>query len=144
MIEIRPAYAEDQDDLAAIYAATYRATFPEEPAAHSEPAAYRLAILGETQYLASRGGRSLGFASVFWPENFVHSLYIHPEAQGQGLGRALIAYLLALGCGPIELKTDAANNRALGFYRHIGFREIGAGKGEFGEWRRFRAYPSLE
>ncbi len=54
---------------------------------------------------------------------------LHPRAQGRGLGRRLMDVLLdALrdrGASGVHLGVDAANHRAIGFYTHLGFTEIG-------------------
>lgn len=53
-----------------------------------------------------------------------------PEAQGRGWGRRLIDHLLAslhdAGSPGVHLGTSAANTRAIAFYRHLGFTELGA------------------
>lgn len=50
-----------------------------------------------------------------------------PRAQGHGLGRALMARLIAAlattGAPGLHLGAAAGNQRAIGFYRHLGFAE---------------------
>ncbi|GAB6897277.1 GNAT family N-acetyltransferase [Kineosporia succinea] len=66
------------------------------------------------------------------PELAGHPAHLHidllPRAQGGGLGRQLIATFLrelaAAGVPAVHLGVDPANVRALGFYAHLGFREI--------------------
>lgn len=52
-----------------------------------------------------------------------------PVAQGRGWGRRLMAHLFAAlreaGVGGVQLGVGGANARALGFYRRLGFSEIG-------------------
>ncbi len=52
-----------------------------------------------------------------------------PRAQGRGLGRRMIATLLgalhARGVGGVHLEMSAFNERALGFYQHLGFHVLG-------------------
>jgi ribosomal protein S18 acetylase RimI-like enzyme len=51
------------------------------------------------------------------------------RARGRGLGRLLIDRLLgelrARGVPGVHLGVDAANTNAIGFYGHLGFREVG-------------------
>ncbi|MEM9188116.1 MAG: GNAT family N-acetyltransferase [Myxococcota bacterium] len=55
----------------------------------------------------------------------VFGLGVHPEYQGQGLGRALMTYLIAhaevRGLRRLELYVRADNPRAIGLYRSLGF-----------------------
>jgi ribosomal protein S18 acetylase RimI-like enzyme len=52
-----------------------------------------------------------------------------PRAQGGGHGRALmrrlLAELAAAGSPGVHVEVDPANRRALGFYRRLGFRDVG-------------------
>ena len=54
-----------------------------------------------------------------------------PRAQGRGLGRALmereLAALTEAGCAGVFLGVSPRNDRALAFYRHIGFQFEAAG-----------------
>ncbi|MBO9465168.1 GNAT family N-acetyltransferase [Tropicibacter sp. R15_0] len=56
-------------------------------------------------------------------------LYVHPSAQGRGLGRALmqVAEEAArdLGLLQVELCVDATNHGAIGLYKSCGFVQIG-------------------
>ena len=53
-----------------------------------------------------------------------------PPAQGAGWGRRLMATLFEVlaadGSPGVHWGVSARNTRALGFYRHLGFRELGA------------------
>jgi ribosomal protein S18 acetylase RimI-like enzyme len=67
-------------------------------------------------------------------EQFPAHLHIDilPRGQGHGVGRRLIATLLdALrnrGVSGVHLGVGATNTRAIGFYRHLGFRAAEPGK----------------
>jgi len=62
-----------------------------------------------------------------------HPSHLHvdllPEAQGQGWGRRLVeaelASLAAAGSAGVHLGVSARNERAIGFYRALGFAELG-------------------
>jgi ribosomal protein S18 acetylase RimI-like enzyme len=51
-----------------------------------------------------------------------------PQVRGLGLGRTLIAQLLAelrgRGVAGVHLGVDVANTNGIGFYEHLGFREV--------------------
>jgi ribosomal protein S18 acetylase RimI-like enzyme len=59
----------------------------------------------------------------------VHSLYVHPDAGRAGIGRRLLgaaeAELAADGCARARLWVFAANEAAIAFYRHAGWRADG-------------------
>ncbi len=54
---------------------------------------------------------------------------LRPEAQGRGWGRRMIDHLLAslrdAGSIGVHLGASTANTRAIAFYRHLGFTELG-------------------
>jgi ribosomal protein S18 acetylase RimI-like enzyme len=58
---------------------------------------------------------------------------LHARARGKEFGRALVERLLAdlrgRGVRGVHLGVDAANANAIGFYRHLGFNEIGSEPG---------------
>ncbi len=59
----------------------------------------------------------------------VWSVAVAPEAQGQGLGRALLAFAEAeagrRGCSTIRLFTNERFTENLALYRRLGYRETG-------------------
>ena len=58
----------------------------------------------------------------------VHKIYIHPEAQGKGLGRSLINHAIDVAFD-LDLTSIHLNvnrfNKAVDFYKNIGFKVIG-------------------
>lgn len=66
-----------------------------------------------------------------------HPAHLHidllPEAQGLGAGRRLIdtfcAALVARGVPGVHLGASDRNTRAIAFYRHVGFTDLGTGPG---------------
>ena len=122
---IRRAGPADQAACAAIFVATVGATFPNEPPE-------------EEQWVALVGHEIIGYISVYWPTNFIHSLYVLPTYQGQGAGRALLRTVLRAARGDMELKTDKGNARAYAFYARYGWRVVGEGVAATGPWWRLR------
>lgn len=63
-----------------------------------------------------------------------HCAHLHidllPQAQGRGLGRALIDWLFVqladLGAEGVHLAVDSRNTAAIGFYEHLGFTRWGS------------------
>lgn len=69
-------------------------------------------------WLAERDGRTLGFICLL--KDHIAALFVDPDAQGQGIGRALLDH--AASRHPrmtLEVYTD--NTSAMGFYEHYGF-----------------------
>ena len=64
-----------------------------------------------------------------YPGGEVHAIYLLPEAQGKGLGRALfeeaLRFLEETGQTPVWVWVIEANERARGFYRRMGGVEAG-------------------
>ncbi len=137
-IEVRRATLSDEAECARIFIETVTATFPNEPAEGKTAAAFASSIVGEEQWIVCRHEKIIGYISVYWPTNFIHSLYILPRYQGAGAGRALLDAMQRRAKGDLELKTDKANERAFAFYRRRGWRVVGEGIAVTGAWWRMR------
>jgi ribosomal protein S18 acetylase RimI-like enzyme len=63
------------------------------------------------------------------PVTKVHKIYILPEAQGKGLGKALFEYIaresVKKGNGRLSLNVNRNNTKALKFYQNNGFEIVG-------------------
>lgn len=79
-------------------------------------------------------GSRLGFATVSHSTHFtgvgqayIGELATDEAAEGQGVGKALAEaceqWAREQGFGILALSTGAANERALGFYRHMGYQD---------------------
>ena len=80
------------------------------------------------------GGRLVGYAGIGllgrgeYAESEVHTIAVEPEAQGLGIGRRLLAALLAEADahgGPVFLDVRVGNTPAIGLYESVGFHTIG-------------------
>ncbi len=85
-------------------------------------------VLVEEKYLpnaeswvACHGQTPIGFVSLLG--SHVGGLFVAPDHQGQGIGRALIAHALALR-GELRLNVYVRNAKAFSFYKSLGFREL--------------------
>ena len=103
---------------------------PDYPAAVIEavvegngPAAIRERSDKQEDYLARRGGRPVGYGAV--KQNEIGHLFVHPDAAGQGVGSALVAFSEGLVRERgFETIIVYASLSALGFYEKRGFRRV--------------------
>ena len=135
---LRVARDTEHNACARVFLAGYRQAFPDHPSDYYVPQRYYESIAGEEQWVAEVGGEIVAVLSIFWPENFIHSLYVAPDWQGRGIGRRLLTAVLTNARGDCELKCDRANEPAIAFYRHLGWREVGEGTADTGPWIRWR------
>ena len=151
---IRPSTVADLPALTAIYThhvlqgtGTFELDVPDE----AEMARRRQAVLdnGLPWLVAERGGTVLGYAYAnhFRPRRAYRfcledSIYLAPAAQGQGIGRLLLAELLAQceARGARQMLAvigDSANAGSIGVHRALGFEHTGVLKAsgwKFGRW----------
>jgi GNAT superfamily N-acetyltransferase len=75
--------------------------------------------------LATRNPASPGEAPVV----DLQRIYVLPDMQGQGVGRALLAGTLKTwrDAGRIRLEVHRENGRAIAFYQRVGFRQVSTG-----------------
>ena len=84
--------------------------------------------------VAERAGELLGFAVVvaIAGEAELESIAVAPEAERQGVGRLILGHLLDLAqkenLSRILLEVRASNQRAIGFYRALGWQATGVRK----------------
>ena len=89
---------------------------------------------GHAVLVAETGGTILGFVTVspgrHWSgasEPSIGELVVVPEAEGQGIGAALVEAAMAHarreGHSRISVSTGAANGRARALYRRLGFED---------------------
>jgi len=153
-LTIRPASDADLPAIQAVYAQAVRegtGTFETEAPAVEEMARRRAEVLSRhlPWLVAERGGELLGYAyaNYFRPRLAYRfcvedSIYLAPAAQGQGVGRLLLAELIARceAAGARQMLAvigDAANAGSIGVHRALGFEHGGVLKGagwKFGRW----------
>jgi GNAT superfamily N-acetyltransferase len=135
--------AAEIDDAAALYVRSGRAAFTWRPDHHFRVEDFRMFALDEEVWLALMGEALVGILSIFRPENFIHCLYVDPDAQGLGVGRALVAHVRRVAGAPLTLKLDVPNRRAIAFYEATGWSRL-TGLDDHGiddagiSWARYR------
>ena len=80
--------------------------------------------------IAEVDGRPVGFTMAQTSEGYVFAAFIRPEYEGRGIGRTLMQAaedgMRRAGVEEARLSTGADRRlRAVGFYRHLGWREAG-------------------
>ncbi|MEO7152153.1 MAG: N-acetyltransferase family protein [Burkholderiaceae bacterium] len=141
-LTIRPSSDADAEAIRTIYDWNVRhgtGTFEVDPPDADEMARRRADVLGKglPWLVAESAGRVLGYAYAnhFRPRPAYRycvedSIYLAPEVQRQGIGRALLAELLALceAAGARQVLAvigDSANLGSVGVHRSLGFESTG-------------------
>ena len=140
--QIRPSIGADVPAMAAIYAdavTTGTGSFETEAPAESELARRRDEVLAKALpwlvVQTASGVMGYAYATPFRPRHAYRysledSVYLHRDARGQGLGRLLLAELLArctaLGARQmLAVIGDSANQGSVALHRSLGFRSAG-------------------
>jgi len=151
---VRPSTPADLDALRDIYALAVTqgtGTFELEAPDQAEMARRRDDVLskGLPWLVAEQDAQVLGYAYAnhFRPRpayrfSVENSVYMHPDAQGRGIGRALLAELVARchAGGARQMLAvigDSANHGSIGLHRALGFERCGllqAVGWKFGGW----------
>lgn len=139
---VRPSLETDAPVLAAIYGHHVLhglASFEEVPPTAEDMAGRRAAIvaLGLPYLVAEADGRVLGYAYAgpFRPRaayryTVEDSVYVAPDAIGQGVGRAVLSEVLA-GCEALGVRQvmavigDSGNTGSIGLHTALGFEHAG-------------------
>ena len=153
-LTIRPSTPADLAAITAIYAEAVlngTGTFELDPPDAAEMTRRRHDVLsnGLPWLVAERGGQVLGYAyaNTFRPRKAYRfcledSIYLHPDARGQGVGRLLLTELIgrceAAGARQmLAVIGDAANAGSIGVHAALGFEHTGVLKAsgwKFGRW----------
>ena len=135
--------AAEINDAAALYVRSGTAAFTWRPDGHFQAADFRTFAQDEEVWLALMGNALVGILSIYRPENFIHCLYVDPDAQHLGIGRALVAHVRRVVSAPLTLKLDVPNRRAIQFYEATGWQRM-TGLDDLGvddagiSWARYR------
>ncbi|MCW5671039.1 MAG: N-acetyltransferase [Hydrogenophaga sp.] len=139
---IRPSRDEDLEAITRIYGHHVlhgTGTFETTPPTQAEMTARRADVLGKglPWLVAEEGGQVLGYAYGNWFKprpayrfSVEDSIYMDPSAHRRGLGRALLAELLAAleRAGTRKVMAvigDSANAGSIGVHKALGFEPVG-------------------
>ncbi len=151
---IRPSREGDIDAITAIYAHHVQhgtGTFEIDAPSATEMAARHADVLSKgLPYLVAEADRQVvGFAYCNWFKprpayrfSAEDSIYLAPQAQGAGLGRALLSELMAQASNVglrklIAVIGDSGNAGSIGLHRTVGFTDVGILKScgwKFDQW----------
>jgi ribosomal protein S18 acetylase RimI-like enzyme len=129
-IEIREATRDDAPAIADIHLIA-RAPYHARVHTDDETRAWFADIVGDRPsawWVARQGARVVGYMLIDG-ENLDH-LYVRPEAQGCGVGSALLRKARSLSPRRVALVTFQRNARARAFYEKHGFRPLRFTDGE--------------
>lgn len=81
-------------------------------------------------FIGAIDGEDAGFSIADAEQSCIFGMFVLPDYEGRGLGRALMAeaegFLYSAGCAEVWLEAGAAPGlRAHGFYPHLGWRDDG-------------------
>lgn len=125
-MKIEAARQCDHQTLITIWEASVRASHHFLPEA--DIAALRSLILEHyfdaVTLKCARGdnGEIVGFIGV--ADGNIEMLFVAPDAMGQGVGRLLVTHAMA-AFGARRVDVNEQNEQALGFYRRLGFAQVG-------------------
>ncbi len=133
VLRIRPVQLEDIPTLAALAGELGYPTTPEEMTARLQ------ALAGDDRYAlfvaAGENGRVVGWIHVYscpqiiaGPGAEIGGLVVDKAYRSQGIGARLVRaaedWARARGCEGLTVRTNVVRQRALAFYRRLGFREV--------------------
>lgn len=122
---LRPATAEDVEELTELYLATRRAAEPAmPPQQHPRESvlAFLSGVIADKEVWLAEDDGIVGFLTL--DESFLDALYVGPDHQGFGIGTALLDLAKARRPGGFALWVFASNAPARGFYHRHGLVEL--------------------
>lgn len=117
--------------LSTLHRRSRAAAMPWLPVLHDEASTRwwveHVVLADQDVVVAEVGGAAVGFSAV--AGGWLEHLYVAPQAQGRGVGSALLAAVLDRCGGSIDLRVFARNAAAREFYERRGFVLVGEGDG---------------
>jgi len=121
---VRRGQAGDIETVASLFRVVRRACLPYLPDLHTadeDLGFFRDRVFAECDVWVAQAEAIDGF--IAFRASWVDHLYVRPEYQHQGLGKALLALAMKMS-PPLRLWVFERNTAAIRFYRACGFREI--------------------
>ncbi len=133
---IRPFVESDRSALRKIYLEARRHTFGWMDCSLIKEDDFDRDTEGEIIWVATDNEEDnpVGFISIWKPDDFVHSLYVHPKEIGQGIGSALLKECLKNIGRPASLKCAEQNTKARDFYLSKGWKTVSNGENPEGKY----------
>lgn len=124
-LEIRPYRAEDNAALTRIWFAASRiahAFLGEDKLREQSKLVSDYYLPQAETWVACLSDQPVGFIGLI--DTTIGGLFVKPQAQGMGAGRALISHGLSLK-PQLSLEVYTLNPRTRSFYEKLGFKEVG-------------------
>lgn len=121
---IREASIEDYPQLRQIYLESRRQSFHWLNTEEIKLQDFDQDTQEEQIFLAEENNKILGLISLYVPDRFIHHLFVHPEAAGQGAGDLLLKQAIKVLGTPVTLKCVSENHKALFFYQKRGWKAV--------------------
>lgn len=137
-MELRVAALDDARELTALYRRARAEAMPWLAVPHDEASTRwwveHMLIPDHRVRVADEGdGRPVGFSAV--DGDWLQQLYVHPDQQHAGVGRALLDDAKRARPGGLKLHVFTRNTRARRFYEAAGFVLVEQGDGSTNEER---------
>lgn len=120
-VTVRAFEESDRPALREISVAARNGAFVWVPKAHHRPEDFDRVTEGERILVALIDRQAVGFASIWEPDSFLHSLFVAPEFQRRGVGKTLLAACAPYFSATPTLKCLRANVGAVAFYQAQGW-----------------------
>src|SRR3569832_532843 len=116
--------AAEIEAAAALYERSGTAAFTWRPVGHFQARDFIAFAQEEEVWLAYMSDALVGILSIFRKENFIHCLYVDPQAQHLGIGRALVDFVRNKVGHALTLKLDDPNHNTIRFYEATGWERM--------------------
>jgi len=120
-ILVREFEEADRASLRQLYVASRRAAFTWIAAESHQALDFDAHTQGEVILVAVANAQTVGFASIWKPDSFVHNLFVHPSFMRQGVGSVLLTRCARYCADAPTLKCMKANVNAMQFYTAQGW-----------------------
>lgn len=139
-LKIRAGQATDSLSLRALFLKARRQAWPWLDSTCWQEEDFDRVTADEQLWVAEQDGVVLGFASVWIPDNFLHNLFVSPDQQGLGVGKALLTHVQQAFTATGSLKCLVKNRHAVSFYTRQGWQIASQHPGPDGDYYLMR-YP---